>query len=357
MVDQSRNEAPKQSAHLGAGRLRLIHTADWHLGAPRAHPIFSTALDTLVSKAREEKCGYILAVGDIFDRPKPDQETKDRLLSFLLNNQDIEFIFTIGNHDYTTKAKTYNSLEYLRILADKEKLGNVTVLTSGEKYVSDEVSVYAFDAWEALCKATPKNGFSIGAWHGMLPDLNIKTMKHKKVAVTDAFDYVALGDIHKRLKISDNCYYSGTLYQKTYSDEAGIVIVSDTQAPRSIQLGIPQKIALDVGYTPGETTEEEIVRKVADTVPTGNLIKLVFNLPITAWAALGKDYIKNELKDNYLEVILDNDPVSESVLRKGIQRVSQAKSLMEEIHILIEESDTKLDKKKLTSICQEIVRD
>ena len=107
--------------------LKFLHTADWHLGATQHHPKQAeNMLPELAKLAREKEVDFVLCVGDLFDRPKPDQTVKDSLINFLIHHEDIIFIFVIGNHDYSDKIRTYNSLKYLQIL-DK-KLSNVFVL-------------------------------------------------------------------------------------------------------------------------------------------------------------------------------------------------------------------------------------
>ena len=108
----------------------LLHTADWHLGAPQYPQIYRDgALPALLKLAVDHNADAVLCAGDVFDRPNPDQRVKDDLLKFLLQtgaDRHIKFIFFVGNHDYTTKAKDYHSLIYLRML--QKRLTNVVVL-------------------------------------------------------------------------------------------------------------------------------------------------------------------------------------------------------------------------------------
>ena len=106
--------------------LKFLHTADWHLGATQHHPKQAEGmLPELAKMAREKEVDFVLISGDIYDKPIPRQRTKDDLLRFLLENEDLKFIFTIGNHDYETKKFDYFSLINLHLL--QKKLSNIKV--------------------------------------------------------------------------------------------------------------------------------------------------------------------------------------------------------------------------------------
>ena len=208
-----------------------MHTADWQLGAPGVPPsYFETALHELRSLAIGSKIDIILCAGDIFDQPRPDQKVKDLLLRTILE-MPVHWVFTVGNHDYTDKAKSYHSLVFLKILEKDKKLDNIDVLEPGESRVvlinSNFIDFCAVKEWEDFYVNTrEKNKFCIGCWHGIVPGLDIKNLNEKTQAERNAekalnkskVDYIALGDIHQPILLHDRCGYPGSLIDKTYAD-------------------------------------------------------------------------------------------------------------------------------------------
>ena len=86
--------------------LRIIHTADWHLGKmlgdlsrEQEHEIF---LDFLLSTIRDEQVDILLIAGDVFDSANPPQSAVALYYNFLsrLHQQcNCQVIITAGNHD------------------------------------------------------------------------------------------------------------------------------------------------------------------------------------------------------------------------------------------------------------------
>lgn len=86
--------------------LRIIHTADWHLGKmlgelsrDQEHEMF---LDFLLSTIREEKVDVLLIAGDVFDSANPPQSAVALYYNFLsrLHQQcNCQVVITAGNHD------------------------------------------------------------------------------------------------------------------------------------------------------------------------------------------------------------------------------------------------------------------
>jgi exonuclease SbcD len=86
--------------------LRIIHTADWHLGKmlgelsrEQEHQMF---LDFLLSTIRNEQADVLLIAGDVFDSANPPQSAVALYYNFLsrLHQQcNCQVIITAGNHD------------------------------------------------------------------------------------------------------------------------------------------------------------------------------------------------------------------------------------------------------------------
>lgn len=356
--------------------MRLLHTADWHWGAPSMHPICRSKFVKAIAKlAKENSCDYVLIAGDIFDQPNPKQQVKDLLARQLLDVRDlypdIFFVFSVGNHDYTTKDQTYHSLVSLQLL--NEAAGgdtNFFVLEPGEKENVGGLAVYVMRTWDDIPKKGSGQGFPfVLMWHGMVPglavtDLSEMTSIAKKnvdelLKVTGA-DYLALGDIHQHRQLHDRCWYPGPPIQKTFADTAGAVVVTIDDGKvttKSVELPLPKRITYDYEFNTGVDSEETIIEDVLESVPPGNLIKLKFQLPLSVWANIDTQRIKDRLSGHYLEVALQNDALPEKRLGKELETFKKATSRLDELKTIIRIMDTDLDKKKLFKLCRRYVTD
>lgn len=342
---------------------RILHTADWHLGAPNAHPVFlSKTVPTIIKAAKKYSCDYILIVGDVFDKPKPDQRIKDLLSKQLLNaNNEVTFIFTVGNHDYTNKLLEYHSLKNISILKDAS--GNrlkVHVLEPGETIKFEDVS---FKALKDLQDGDVPNAKTpmILAWHGTPPGIKFiggKINVEENAAIQSVIKkykpaYFALGDLHRPIKLAEKCYYSGPPVQKTYADKDGIIIYdTETEEVEKYRLPLPKKETINVASDSSIISDQSLIELAKNNAKEGNLVKIKCSVPVATWTALDQAHIKEELKKHFLDVILENDPIIISRSRKSIEQVSKAKTMEDELEIILEEEDLKLNRDKLRSLCK-----
>ncbi|MFQ5568233.1 MAG: exonuclease SbcCD subunit D [Rhodothermales bacterium] len=89
--------------------LRILHTADWHLGTRhgplgrfKAQDDQFDALERLISLAREHDAQVLLVAGDVFDaQPRDLPAVTKRLARALATflNEDRHVILLPGNHD------------------------------------------------------------------------------------------------------------------------------------------------------------------------------------------------------------------------------------------------------------------
>ncbi len=98
--------------------MRIIHTADWHLGncfhghdrtAEHRH-FLSWLLDTLA----ERKPDALLITGDVFDTPNPSAQAEELLYSFLQKATEtvpgMQIVLTAGNHDSAGRIEAPSAL-------------------------------------------------------------------------------------------------------------------------------------------------------------------------------------------------------------------------------------------------------
>ncbi len=98
--------------------MRIIHTADWHLGQTfysferaNEHRIFLEWLENIL---KERNTDLLLIAGDIFDSPNPSAEAQRMLYGFLTKvtteNPTLKVVITAGNHDSAARLEAPNPL-------------------------------------------------------------------------------------------------------------------------------------------------------------------------------------------------------------------------------------------------------
>ncbi len=102
--------------------MRLLHTADWHVGKPlrgrSRMEEYARALDEVAAVAIDRKVDAVLVAGDLFDSPAPPPEAEKLVYDFLarLVPEKIAGVVIAGNHDHPRKLGALASLlEGLRI--------------------------------------------------------------------------------------------------------------------------------------------------------------------------------------------------------------------------------------------------
>ncbi len=87
------------------GSVRLLHTADWHLGkvlkGVDRTPEIGEALKALLEIVRREGVDLVLVSGDLFDRPQPSAEAEALAVEFFLELKalGVPALVIAGNHD------------------------------------------------------------------------------------------------------------------------------------------------------------------------------------------------------------------------------------------------------------------
>jgi DNA repair exonuclease SbcCD nuclease subunit len=317
-------------------------------------------IDLMVDLAVAKQCDFLLCAGDVFDKPNPNQQTKDLLLEKILRNQDVRFVFTVGNHDFQTKDHSltgYHSLITFKLL---QNISNVVVIPPG--------SLVGFNWGDILALPNPiedfqspprRPGFRVVAFHGVVqgsnPHLQSEYTASQLVAKYEA-DYLALGDQHIHRKMAPNAWYPGCPVQRTYGCEEGLVLVELSEEgckTEGLHLSLPKKVTLSIDWEVGKDNEAHLVESVVQNSQV-SYIKLQFHLPATVWAKIDKEYIVKSLLDcGYLDVKLENLSNSDIIMRDGTKEIVSCTTIEEELKYIIEKETMELDKEKLLLKCLE----
>jgi len=248
--------------------MKLLHTADWHLGKILNGKNFIDdqyfILKKFLEVVDEIKPDAILIAGDIYDRADPSTEAIklfDEIL-FNLTQRKIPVLCIAGNHDNEQRLN-FGS----RLFADKKFF--ITTETADEpttiklndefdevyfslipyfdpakiksKFLSEDDERLTFDAankfyLDLARKKIPAGKRSVAVAHVFVEGGEESDSERKFVGTTgrvaaenfSGYDYVALGHLHKPQKISEKIFYSGSPLKysaKESTHEKGITLV------------------------------------------------------------------------------------------------------------------------------------
>ena len=374
--------------------MKIIHFADLHLGVEsygRVDPAtgissrlmdFLAALDQVVDYAINNTVDIVLFCGDAYKSREPSQtqqrEFAKRINRLVTNNIPI-FIVT-GNHDLPNAVGKATATE----IFDTLEIQNV--------YVSNRPAVYKIETksgplqiaslpWlrrSALLTREDTKNLDLGQINekmqqalsniirahasGLDPSLPSVLVAHVGVAsatigserlmaigqehfllvsniANPAFDYVALGHIHKHQVLSENppVIYSGSLERVDFGeekDEKGFYVVDITQESGSDKRNVSYEfhqvtgrtfrtIEVDIKSEDGDPTEKvlEAIHRAEDDVDNA-VVRLQINLPEESERRIRDNEIREALKGAYYSSV-SKDVSRESRVRLGAATVEE----------------------------------
>ncbi len=233
--------------------MRILHTADWHLG--KVVNEFSMLdlqeeyLDKLIQRVKEHKVDALIMAGDLYDRAIPPKEAvslANRIFTELTQEVGIPVLVIAGNHDSnerveygsellagsrlfiegTTKESirkvTLNGVHFYLLPYDDHR--NIRQVLKQEDIRHPEDALRA--QLEAIKEDWDEEAINVLLYHGFvihtsadqIPEesdserpLSIGTVEYVPAEVVEQFDYVAMGHLHKAQKVkSDHIRYSGS---------------------------------------------------------------------------------------------------------------------------------------------------
>ena len=269
--------------------MRILHTADWHLGARLVErdrlPEHAAFLDWLIDTLRTEKIDALLVSGDIFDAANPPQDAVALYFDFLKRLADlktVKAVITGGNHDSASHLNAPREL--LRRFEvhvfghagdNVVDLGGAVVAAvpflrerdlreaaAGETMAAVHEQVRAairahYTAQLTACRAIANGRHVIAMGHLTVlgattsdseRDIHIGNLGAVGADLFDGFDYTALGHLHRPQRVAgiDTIRYSGSPIALSFSEaaDAKSVVVIDTQEMKIELLPIPTTQAL-----------------------------------------------------------------------------------------------------------------
>jgi len=237
--------------------MRLLHIADLHLGKQMNDlsllPDQEFILQQILSIAQSERVDAVLISGDVYQRSSPQAEAMALFDSFVSRLAGLgKKVFVIsGNHDSALRVSYFASLVKssgvyvseafdgtLQSVSLSDLYGEITVWllpflrpSQVKRKLPGERIVSYQDAVEAVLRQTPIDTkkrnvllchqFITGSETSDSEERAVGGLDNIDAAVFDAFDYVALGHIHRPQKVlRDTLRYAGSPLKYSFS-EAG----------------------------------------------------------------------------------------------------------------------------------------
>jgi DNA repair protein SbcD/Mre11 len=246
--------------------MRILHTADWHIGRTfHGHQTMAAlreVLGALADVVRDQRVDVVIAAGDIFDSAAPSGEAFVLLQETLTGIRDAgaELVLISGNHDSTARlgfAAPFARLGGVHIATDPGAVGTPLTLSDEHGPVDfycvpflepalirhrwPEVSLRsqadalrfamgriratmaqrsAAGARSVVVSHTFAAGGEVESSESERAIANVGTVDVVPLSTFDGVDYVALGHIHGRAKLANHIRYSGAMLHYSFS-EAG----------------------------------------------------------------------------------------------------------------------------------------
>ncbi|MER2179005.1 MAG: exonuclease SbcCD subunit D [Carnobacterium inhibens] len=240
--------------------MRLLHTADWHIG--KIVNEFSMLedqeyfLDQMIKKLKTIELDALIMAGDLYDRSMPSKEAvalANKVLTRLIQEVNVPVLVIAGNHDSSERVEYGADLLATNRLYIEGTVKEVTrkVTIKGVNFYLLPFADYAYtrellqvetiksleDATrvqiETIKKEMDPEEINVLIAHGYVINLSndtsettdserplsIGTAEYVSVELFEDFDYVALGHLHKAQKVKyDRVRYSGSLLKYSKSE-------------------------------------------------------------------------------------------------------------------------------------------
>lgn len=207
--------------------LKLLHTADWHLG--RRFPSFPDEAQKKLSRARMDAVASILEVarrntvhavlcaGDIFDDPQPEPDFWQELARIIREHAigETPIFFVPGNHDPLTPESVWSPTHPFRSRLPKwvhvvdrddfsyELSGNAVLYARPCRSKAGEMDL----AMALPARQVGDERLRIGCVHGCTVDVEGYQTNFpisRNAGVDRGFDYLAIGDTHSFRDVTPN---------------------------------------------------------------------------------------------------------------------------------------------------------
>jgi DNA repair exonuclease SbcCD nuclease subunit len=211
--------------------MRLIHSSDLQIGKafgflePEIAVLLQNARQEVVARLGEIACEHgaatVLLAGDIFDKQQLSNVTIAKPIEIMRRFSRVTWHLMPGNHDHLLENGLWDRVARMQLPANI-KLHAIP----GAVEIADDPPAYLLpaplshrssvgDLTSYMDKeVTPDGAIRIGMAHGSVAGFGseggVSNYLSPTRAETAGLAYMALGDWHRQIKISDRAWYSGT---------------------------------------------------------------------------------------------------------------------------------------------------
>jgi exonuclease SbcD len=315
--------------------MRILHNADWHLGARLVErdrlPEHAAFLDWLIETLRAEKIDALLVSGDVFDAANPPQDAVALYFDFLKRLADlktVKAVITGGNHDSASHLNAPRELlrrfdvhvfghagennlvdlggaviaavPFLRERDLRQATAGETLATVHEQVRAAIREHYAAQLAAARSLADGRPIIAMGhltvlgaTTSDSERDIHIGNLGCVSADIFDGFDYTALGHLHRPQRVAGNetIRYSGSPIPLSFSEaaDAKSVVILDLQNHSLAPILLPTKASdrqenggrrIEIQTLSIPVTRQLIRMKAARATLAADLA----NVPAGAWA-------------------------------------------------------------------------
>ena len=281
--------------------MRILHTSDWHIGrsfhghSTTAH--LEQVLEALVAVVVDQQVNVVVVAGDVFDSATPAAENFDVLTRALakLRATGTRVVMTSGNHDSATRLgfqSGFAELAGIHIITRHEQA--ITPVTIADEHgpvhfygipylepsmlrhrypdatLRTHTDALAFTMDSIRADLDSRGGRSVVISHCFAADvadvssdlaqdsgerdITAGGLDVVPLSTFDGPDYVALGHIHGRTRLSDRARYSGAPLHYSFSEAAkprgGWLVSLDETGLSSVawvDLPVPRRLTVLTG--------------------------------------------------------------------------------------------------------------
>ena len=235
---------------------RFIHSSDLHLGRRFGNlpePIRNRVAEArhgvignLAEAARRHGAEHVLLAGDSFDTETPAYPVWRQALAAIRDAGDVHWWIIPGNHDSLAAEALWDRLAE-RAPANVHALGtgDPVAIAPGVTLIPAPVT-HRFTGRdptvEMAAAATSPGEIRIGLAHGGVVGFGSEESDEagREIISPDrdrsaGLAYLALGDWHRRIAISDRCHYSGTPEPDRFKEDArGVCLAVTVAGPEAV---------------------------------------------------------------------------------------------------------------------------
>lgn len=343
----------KDSSNKGK-TIRIIHTADFHLGVTFRHIIgprvtekrredFNRNIKYIVDTAISRKVDLLLISGDVFHRSDPSPRDFVEFAKHIgrLTEVGIHVVVIAGNHDKPKIAGAQNPLQGLVearapffhfvqtlprnpiVLNIRDtKIGLVPIpyidprliksmsSISYEEFIRRKISelkdntILKDTDYDILMAHLILSGVEVT---DIFPGYMDEPRVSKGCLYGDDFDYVALGHVHKPQKVSEKIYYSGSIERISFAEEKEnksflyVELSPEGVNVETIPLNCRPMVSQKITIYDSSDPLQVLLQSMKNTkIKQGSLLRLIIETSTSAWREIEKKWslIEDELLNN-----------------------------------------------------------